>query len=191
MLTNGLGLSGIGLGLLLNGLGVPGLGEVLLPLGGAAVRQGKFDLATLLAVALVGQMLGLIGSYFIARYGGVALVERYGKYVLLSHRELARSQRAFDKYGIGLVLVGSFTPGLQGAVGYVAGLAEMRFVQFMLAATIGKLVWVSALIYVGMALGNNLDLIDRSIKQIGVVVLATVIIAIIWHIRGKRRLREQ
>ena len=190
LFSNGLGQGGIGLGLLLNGLGVPGLSEVLLPLSGALVRQGNLDLASLVAVALVAQMIGLVIAYFIARYGGVALVEKYGRYVLLSHKELARSQRAFDSYGVWLVFVGSFAPGLQGAVGYVAGLAEMNLAKFLVAATLGKIIWVGALIYLGIILGNNLDLIDRSIKQIGVIVLAAVIIAIIWYIRGKRRIRE-
>src|SRR6266403_2153377 len=87
-LVDRLGVFGIGIGVFLNGLSVPGLSEVLVPLGGVAVRQGRMDLASLLVVSMVMQLLGVTCAYFLARYGGIALVEKYGKYVLISPHEL-------------------------------------------------------------------------------------------------------
>lgn len=186
-LIDHLGLGGIGLGVFLNGLGVPGLSEVLLPLGGAGVSQGKFDLVGLIAIALVAQLLGLTAAYLIARSGGVTLVERYGKYLFISHRELAASQKAFDKYGDWLVLFGAFIPGIQGFIGYVAGLAELNYVRFIVSAFIGKIIWIGGLVYLGTILGDHIDLIDRVIKQAGVLVLALVIILAIWYVRRNRQ----
>jgi len=180
-----LGVGGVGLGVFLNGLGVPGLSEVLLPLSGVAVSQGKLDLTTLVIAALAAQMLGLTAAYLIARYGGVTLVERYGKYVLISHHELAASQKAFDKHGQWLVLFGAFIPGIQGFIGYVAGLAEMNYVRFIVSALIGKIVWIGGLVYLGTILGDHITLIDRVLKQVGVLVLAVVIILAIWYVRRK------
>jgi membrane protein DedA with SNARE-associated domain len=191
-----LGAAGIGLGVFLNGLGVPGLSEVLLPLGGVAISQGRMSLPVLFVVAMVCQMAGLILAYTIARYGGIALVERYGKYILISSRELEAANRAFDKYGSWLVLFGAFIPGIQGFVGYIAGLARMNFVRFAVSVFIGKLVWVGGLLYLGSVLGDHLDLIDRSIKQIGVVILAALVLIGIWYVRrhqrgGARQSREE
>jgi membrane protein DedA with SNARE-associated domain len=191
-----LGAAGIGLGVFLNGLGVPGLSEVLLPLGGVAISQGRMSLPVLFVVAMASQMAGLILAYLIARYGGIALVERYGKYVLISSRELEAATRAFDKYGSWLVLFGAFIPGIQGFVGYIAGLARMNFVRFVISVFVGKLVWVGGLLYLGSILGDHLDLIDRSIKQIGVVILAALVLIGIWYVRrhhrgGARQSREE
>jgi len=179
-------VGGIGVGVFLNGLGVPGLSEVLLPLGGLAVSRGQIGLASLLAMALVAQTLGTTLAYFIAKYGGVALVERYGKYVLISSHELKAVDRAFEKYGQWLVFFGAFTPGIQGYIGYVAGLAEMNLARFVASVIFGKLVWIGALVYLGSILGDHIDLIDRSVKQIGVVVLAATIIMVIWYVRKHR-----
>lgn len=183
-----LGALGVAVGVFFNGLGVPGLSEVLLPLGGVAVAQGKISLPVLFAVAMVAQMVGLSLAYAIARYGGIALVERYGKYILISTRELDAAERAFDKYGNWLVLFGAFIPGIQGFVGYVAGFARMNFWQFFASVFVGKLFWVGGLIYLGTVVGNHIDAVDSSIRQIGVVVLAALIAIGIWYVvrhRGK------
>jgi membrane protein DedA with SNARE-associated domain len=181
-LIDRLGVGGIGIGVFLNGLGVPGLSEIFLPLGGVGVAHGSINIIGLVIVAFIAQMLGLTTAYMIARNGGVTLIERYGKFILISHRELHASQRAFDKYGMWLVVFGAFIPGVQGFIGYVAGIAEMPYRRFLVAAFLGKVVWIGGLIYLGIILGDHLYLIDRSIKQTGVVVLALLIILAIWHI---------
>src|SRR5664279_730381 len=159
-----LGLGGIAVGVFLNGLSVPGLSEVLLPLSGVAVHQGRLNLLALFVVALVAQLLGLSLAFFIARYGGVALVERYGKYIFISHRELKHAQDLFERRGTSMVIVGGCVPGLQGIIGYVAGLAKMNYPRFILSVAVGKLVWVGGLIYLGTIMGDHLDLIDAVIK---------------------------
>src|ERR1700733_5548848 len=103
-LVGHLGVAGIALGVFLNGLGVPGLGEVLLPLGGLGVKQGQLNFWWLVAVALVAQLAGLTVAYAIARYGGIALVERYGKYVLISKHDLDSAHRLFTRHGGALVV---------------------------------------------------------------------------------------
>lgn len=185
-----LGAAGIGAGVFLNGLGVPGFSEVLLPLGGVAVRQGQLSLVPVFVIAMVCQLAGVSIAYAIARYGGVAMVERYGRYILVSHRELKAAQRAFDKHGEWLILFGAFIPGIQGFIGYVGGLAEMNYARFIVSAFVGKLVWVGGLLYLGSVLGNHLDLIDRSIKQIAVIVLLALILFIIWYVRYNRQGRR-
>jgi membrane protein DedA with SNARE-associated domain len=186
-LIDHLGVLGIGLGVFLNGLGVPGLSEVLVPLGGVAVQQGRMNLGVLVAVAMVAQLVGVSLAYFIARMGGLPIIERYGKYILISSRELDAAQRAFDKYGDWLVVFGAFIPGIQGFIGYVAGVAQMNYARFLMSVFVGKLVWIGGLLYLGLALGDNLELIDRGIKQIAVVVLATVVVFGVWYVRRHRR----
>ncbi len=178
---------GIAAGVFLNGLGVPGLGEVLLPIGGLAVREGKISPFVLLPVVFVAQMAGTVASYVIARSGGITLVERYGRYVLISSRDLRSAHRASQKYGGPLVLVGAFVPGIQGFIGYAAGLADMNFGRFVASAAVGKLIWIGGLTAAGYALGDHLDLIDNSIKQIGVIVLLGLAALLAWHIIRHRR----
>jgi membrane protein DedA with SNARE-associated domain len=186
-LIDHLGLAGIALAVFLNGLSVPGLSEVVLPLAGVAVKQGRLELWALLVVAGVAQLAGLSLAYWIGRRGGLPLIERYGKYILITQHELRSAHAAFERRGAWLVMVGSFIPGLQGLVGYIAGVAEMKYRRFLPAVLVGKAVWIGGLVWLGSFLGGHLELIDRSIKQVGLVVLVVMIGAGVWYIRRHQR----
>ena len=186
-LVHRLGMAGIAIGVFFNGLSVPGLSEVLLPLAGVAVKQGVFNIFVLLPVVVVAQLLGVSLAYVIGRRGGLPLISVYGKYFFISHHDLGTAQKAFDKYGGPLVIVGSFIPGVQGLVGYVAGIAEMNYGRFLLAVFAGKLVWIGGLLLLGYGVGGHLAYLDRSIRQIGVVILAAVLVAGIWYVRRHQR----
>ncbi len=182
-----LGAIGVGVAVFLNGLGVPGLSEVLLPLGGVGVRQGRINAVELVVVAYACQVAGVIIAYFIGKYGGVALIERFGKYVFISTRELNATHKLFERYGSGLVAVGSFIPGPQGFVGYVAGIARMTFWKFLVAVLVGKLIWVSGMIYLGYLLGNHLQLLDKLVSQLGAAILIVLVIVAAWYIKVHRK----
>jgi len=188
-LVDKLGLTGVAVGVALNGLGVPGISEVLLPLAGVAARQGSQNLVEVLLAAMVGQLAGSVTAYFIGRYGGIGLVERYGRYILVTSHDLHRAQGAFERWGRPLVLVGAFIPGLQGFMAYIAGLAEVPFGKFLLYFTLGKVVWIGGLVGLGYALGNQSGIIDRTISRVGLVVLLLLVVGLIWYIR--RQMRER
>lgn len=185
-LIDHLGVIGVGVAVFLNGLGIPGLSEVLLPLGGVGVREGKMNAIELVVVAYICQMAGIIVSYLIGRYGGVVFVERYGRYIFLSRRELHTTERLFDKWGNRIVAVGAFVPGPQGFVGYAGGIGKMEFWRFILAAAVGKLVWVVGMIYLGYLVGGQLKLLDKLVSQLGIAILVLLIIGIAWYLRAHR-----
>jgi membrane protein DedA with SNARE-associated domain len=140
---------------------------------------------------MVAQLLGVSLAYVIGKRGGRPIIERYGRYILVSHQELEQAEKLFERYGSRLVIVGAFIPGLQGLMGYVAGIASMNYQRFLMAIFVGKLVWIGGLVYLGTVVGNHVEVIDRYIKQIGVVVLAAVLILGIWYVRRHRRHREK
>jgi membrane protein DedA with SNARE-associated domain len=176
-----LGLGGIAVGVFLNGLGVPGISEVLLPLAGVAVREGKMSLLALLPVALAAQMAGVSVAYAIARFGGIELVERYGKYILVSKTELDSANRALTKRPW-LIVVGGTIPGIQGFIGYVGGLAELSYKRFFVSVLMGKLIWIGGLVGLGYALGNQVSKLDGIIRQFGIIVLVLVITFVVWYV---------
>ncbi len=176
-----LGLAGIAIGVFLNGLGVPGLSEVMIPLSGVAVREGKISLIPLLVVAMIGQLVGVSLAYLIAKYGGLELVERYGKYILISHHELDAANRTLTKHPW-MIVVGGFIPGIQGVIGYVGGIADLSYKRFIVSVFIGKLVWVGGLVALGYALGSQVAVLDSIISKFGIIILVLVILAIVWYV---------
>src|SRR5579884_2226465 len=70
---------------------VPTSSELTLGFAGVLAAEGKLSLAGVIAAGVVGEVVGAYIAWFIGRTGGRAFVERFGKYVLLSHHDLDRA----------------------------------------------------------------------------------------------------
>ena len=62
--------------------------EIILPFSGYLVYLGRFNLFLVAAAGAVGCNIGSAIAYWIGAKGGRPLVERYGNWVLMSHRDL-------------------------------------------------------------------------------------------------------
>jgi membrane protein DedA with SNARE-associated domain len=186
-LLSGLGYGGLFFGLVVDSVGVPIPSEVLLPLAGALVRQGRFNLALVIIIGTLAQTIGAVAAYWIGALGGLPFVQRYGKYVMFRHHELTKTQALFERYGAWLSLVGRCLPGIRTYIGFPAGVARMRFDVFLAASILGSLIWTVLLALLGYALASKLDLIDRYMAWVGIFVLLAGIILFVWYVRGKRR----
>jgi membrane protein DedA with SNARE-associated domain len=188
-LVGHLGYAGLAIGLLLNTLGIPLPSEVLLPAASVAVRQGHLNVTVVAELAIVAQLIGALIGHFIGQRGGVPLLKRYGRYVLLSHHDLERAHRWFERYGSWAVVLGYCLPFVRGYMGYAAGVAELTRSRFLLGALIGISVWTLALTMAGYYVAGNLNAIENVIGPFTDVLVAAVVLAfgyMIW-----KRLRER
>ena len=129
-------------------------------------------------------MLGSLVGYLIGAKGGRVAVDKWGKYLLLTHKDLDRAEAWFDRHGEPLVLFGRFIPLLRSFVSFAAGLAEMAFAKFLVFTVIGCAVWCTALSLLGYSLGGTYDHVQKSFSYATYViaVLAVVAVAVlIWH----------
>jgi len=182
-LINHLGYAGLGAGLVLSTLGLFS-SEVLLLLAAVAIRQGSFNLGVTLIIAVIAQLVGAAISYSLGRYGGAPLIERYGRYVLLSKHDLERAHRWFGRYGRWAAALGYCLPLLRGYIGYAAGVAVQPVRSFTISAIIGTAIWTVALITLGYYLAAHLSAIEHVIRPFSYALAAAVALAIIfffWH----------
>jgi membrane protein DedA with SNARE-associated domain len=179
-------------------MGLPVGAEIALIYGGVLASgqiQGikPLELALVIIVALLGELLGSAAGYAIGRYGGRTLVDRVGKYVLLTHKDLDRAEAWFARRGEPVVLFGRFIPLLRSFVSFAAGLGEMALVKFAVFTVIGCAVWCTALCSLGYALGSSYNHVLKAFSFAGYVLGALAVIAValvIWHrVREVRRQR--
>ncbi len=123
-------------------MGLP-VGSELAIIGGGALAAGIhgeskpfLNLAIVIILATVGEVLGSGAGYGIGRYGGRPLVDRFGKYVLLTHKDLDRAEAWFARRGEPVVFFGRFIPLLRSFVSFAAGLGEMAVAKFFIYTTI-------------------------------------------------------
>ena len=177
---------------------VPIPSEVTLGFGGAlassAFRSGSsthLDLGTVIVVGIVGSVAGSLVAYFVGRTGGRRFVDRYGKYILLTHADLDRVESWFARRGEWMVLFGRVIPVIRTFISLPAGMAEMGLVRFTVLTTVGCAAWVSTLSVIGYELGGRWQSVTKGFSEASYVVAAIAalaIVAFVWHrLRAVRR----
>jgi len=184
-----LGYAGLAVGLFVDSFGIPIPSEVLLPLAGAAAKQGQMNLLIVIIVGTLAQTLGSMLAYGIGMGPGLAFVKRYGKYVLFREHELQKTHALFGKYGSWLTLIGRCLPGIRTYIGIPAGMARMNFTKFVAASFTGSLIWTIFLSVLGYQLAGYLPQIDSFLSKFGYVLAVGGIVAFIWfvHRRSKKK----
>ncbi|MHB1611734.1 MAG: DedA family protein [Sulfobacillus sp.] len=184
----GLGVFGVLIGMFLESAYIPVPSEIILPYAGYLVFRHQATLTSAMAAALVGGLLGAIVSYWIARWGGRALVERYGRYIFIRAHELNRAEQWFMRHGDGAVFFGRLLPGIRTFISLPAGVAEMPFGRFIVFTFLGALPWTVLFVYVGYALGQHWQNVTALSHYFLALVLLAVIVWAIW-LRNRRKKR--
>jgi membrane protein DedA with SNARE-associated domain len=170
-------------------MGLP-VGSELAIIGGGALASGQvqggkpLNLAIVIILATLGEVLGSAAGYGIGRYGGRPLVDRVGKYVLLTHKDLDRAEAWFARRGEPVVFFGRFIPLLRSFVSFAAGLGEMAIGKFFLFTVIACAIWCTALASIGYSLGKTYDEVVHAFSYAGYVLVALAVVAVavvFWH----------
>jgi membrane protein DedA with SNARE-associated domain len=169
----------------ISSMGLPVGAEVALIYGGVLasgqVTSGhhQLSLIVVILVAVAAEVLGSLAGYLIGFYGGRPLVDRVGKYVLLTHKDLDRAEAWFQRRGEPFVLFGRFIPLLRSFVSFAAGLGEMAIVKFVVFTVIGCAIWCTALVSLGYSLGSSYHKVLKGFSYAGYVLAVLAVIAVV------------
>jgi membrane protein DedA with SNARE-associated domain len=177
----------------ISSMGLPVGAEVAIIYGGVLAsgqvphEPHHLNLIAVIAVAAAAEVLGSLAGYLIGYFGGRPLVDKVGKYVLLTHKDLDRAEAWFDRRGEPVVLFGRFVPLLRSFVSFAAGLAEMAVAKFLLFTVIGCVVWCAALTTVGYELGSSYRHVLKGFSDAGYVLAALAVVAVVVLFIHRRR----
>jgi membrane protein DedA with SNARE-associated domain len=167
-----LGYWGVFIGMTLESACIPLPSEIIMPFSGYVVWQGNTNM-TLIGITIVGAVANLFGSliaYFVGLKGGRPFLEKYGKYILITHSNLEHAHLWFEKYGHEAVLISRVLPGIRTFISLPAGIAEMDLKKFCIYTFIGSIPWCFALGYVGVLLGPQWELIKSYFHILDIIV---------------------
>ena len=149
----------------------------------AFAAHPQFTVLNVVIIGTIGSVVGSIIAYELGRNAGRTIVDRYGKWILLSHKDLDASEVWFQKYGAASVFLGRLIPVVRAFISLPAGVAEMKRGRFIVLTTIGCAIWVWILAELGYTAGKNQHFIkyfhDAEYPIIAVIVL--VLVAGVWH----------
>jgi membrane protein DedA with SNARE-associated domain len=173
---------------------IPFPSEVTVGVAGYLASRGQLNLAVVILLGTAGETVGAFIAYWVGRTGGRALVDRFGRYVLLTHGDLDRAERWFARRGEWSVAIGRVVPLVRTFIALPAGVAEMPPVRFGLLTAGGSLVWVGSLAGTAYVLGSRWNKLTHGFNMAGyvlaglVVAVVVVFIAHRWHqLRVARR----
>jgi membrane protein DedA with SNARE-associated domain len=186
--------TGVFLLMTLEGATLPVPSEIVLPLTGFLVYQGKLEFWTAVAAATLGSMAGTIIDFSIGYYLGRPAVLRYGKKIRLSEKHLMITERWFANHGSAAVLLARFVPLLRTLIAFPAGTAKMKISKFLAYSTVGIVIWDIILIYLGFLAGQNATSIahalDAILPLIGYAAVGGIIVSVLLLSRRRGRKEE-
>jgi membrane protein DedA with SNARE-associated domain len=169
--------------------GVPLPGETMLIAASLYAGAGHLNVWLVGVIAFVAAVAGDNIGYVIGRFGGRELVERFGKYVLLTPDRLDRAEAFFARHGGKVVTIARFVEGLRQLNGIIAGVAEMHWARFVLFNALGAALWVGIWTSLGYLAGNHVETIAHYFTYVAVTAVVLGVVVLLLHLRRRRARR--
>jgi membrane protein DedA with SNARE-associated domain len=170
---------------------VPIPSEVTFLFGGVLAYQGHLNVVLVIIVGTLAELCGSFVSYYVGRLGGRPVVERVGRYLLITKSDVDRVERFLTGRGEWTVAVGRTVPLLRAFTPLVAGFAEIPPVKFGALSLAGTAVYATALTLIGYAAGGAWDKIEHYIAVGGYAVAAVLCVGfiafILYRVREMRK----
>jgi len=186
------GYLGVGVLMGLDSANIPIPSEIIMPFAGYLVTTGRFVFWGAVMAGTIGSTVGSLVSYWIGAKGGRKFIEKYGKFVLISKRDLERGDRLFKKWGNAIAFLARVTPVVRTFISLPAGITKMPLVQFAVYTFMGSLLWSLLLVYFGQVVGENYAAVRERFHGVDIVVVVLLGLAFIaWVAHFFYELRQE
>ncbi len=166
---------------------VPTSSELTMGIAGVLAATGKLNLAAVILIGAFGELIGAYVAWFIGRTAGRGFVDRFGKYLLLTHRDLDRAEQWYSRHERWGVFGSRLLPFVRNFVAVPAGVAEVPLVRFGVLTALGSLVWDGAMAGIGYGVGTQYTRIMHGFNDAGYVIAVVVVAAIAFVIYHRYR----
>lgn len=184
------GLPGIVLLMAIESACIPLPSEVIMPFSGYLVFLGKYSLWSVGLAGAIGCVVGSVPAYYLGMYGGRPLVEKYGKYILVSRHDLDMADRWFERHGEATVFFARLLPVIRTFIAFPAGVARMNMKRFIAYTFAGSLPWCLGLAYIGMVMGERWPTLRHYFHKFDLVIGAAILAGIVWYVRRHLKHRD-
>lgn len=175
---------------------IPIPSEAIMGFGGALTSglviagvSSRLNFLSIVLVGIAGNLVGALIAYLVGRTGGRTAIEKWGKYILIRHRDLDKSEAFFLKRGDLAVLIGRILPVIRTFISLPAGIAEMPLPRFITYTVLGSIPWTLGLAYAGRLLAANWQTVSSDATPVSIIVALVILAWIIWwYIKRRRQL---
>ena len=177
-----MGYGGIVLLMAIESACIPLPSEIIMPFAGFLVSKGEMTLFGIAMAGAIGCVVGSIPAYYLGMFGGRPLAEKYGKYVLVSKKDLDMADRWFKNHGEIIIFIARLLPGVRTFIAFPAGVAGMNMTRFIVYTFVGSFIWCWVLGYIGMKAGENWEHLSVYFHQSHYVIIAGGLAFVAWYV---------
>jgi membrane protein DedA with SNARE-associated domain len=184
------GYVGVAIWVAIESVIIPIPSEFVLPFAGFLVGEGArlepltgqtWSLVLVTIAGTIGATVGALVAYAIGYFGGRPIIDRWGRYLGISHADVDRAELFFERHGTKAAFFGRMVPVIRSLVSYAAGIAKMPLLPFIVFTALGSLPFTFVLVLAGAQLGENWEQIGAVLKRFEYAVLAVLVaIALAW-----------
>jgi membrane protein DedA with SNARE-associated domain len=191
---NEFGYIGVFLLIALENLFPPIPSEVILTFGGFMTTYSDISVTGVIAASTLGSLAGAIVLYYIGYLIDInrmeAIVNKWGRFLRLTAADVHKTYGWFTKHGVWAVLICRLVPLIRSLISIPAGSTRMNFGVFILLTALGSLVWNTALVCIGSAVGASWETIVAYMEVYSKIVYALIalgVLAVIYLMFRKRK----
>ena len=177
------GYGGIVLLMAIESACIPLPSEVIMPFSGYLVFTGEMVLWKAAFAGAVGCVLGSLVAYYAGALGGRPLLEKYGKYILVSTHDLDLADRWFQRHGDITIFIGRLLPVIRTFIAFPAGIARMSLWRFVVYTFVGSYLWCWGLAWIGLKLGEHWNTLGTYFHRFDTIIGVLLAAAAIWYVR--------
>jgi membrane protein DedA with SNARE-associated domain len=178
-----MGYAGIVLLMAIESACIPLPSEIIMPFAGFLVFKGEMNLWLVALAGAIGCVVGSIPAYYVGMFGGRPLAEKYGKYILLSKRDLDYADHLFEKHGEIIIFVARMLPAIRTFIAFPAGVVRMNMPKFIFYTFVGSFIWCALLAYAGMKFGENWVSLKVYFHEFHYLIALAGLLFIAWYVR--------
>ncbi len=186
---NKIGYLGIFIGMFLESTPLPIPSELIMIPAGISASLGGMNIYLVVMVGTIGNLLGAIFSYYIAKSLGRKILFKFGKYFFIKEATIIKIENYFKNHGPISVFIGRLVLGVRHFISIVAGIAKMDLKLFYIYTTAGSFLWAAVLVALGYEIGENQELIKNFLHEVitaCIIICALIAAAYYIKLRYKR-----
>jgi len=157
----------------------PSPSDFVVVFGATLISKSTLGFIPILLITSVGSAAGFIVMYFIGEFLGDKLV-RSGRFKFIKKESLEKADQFFHKYGYNIILINRFLPGTRAVVSFFCGVHKLKPARTFVYAAVSSFFWNAVLIFLGVMLGRNLDLVDHYLSEYSKIILVVMALVIIF-----------
>ena len=189
------GYVGVAAAMAIESAAIPLPSELILPFAGWSVSRGVVEPLTgapwsywgAVIAGVIGNTAGSLVAYAVGMYGGRPLLERWGRYVLISRHDLDLADRWVARYGDATVFFSRMLPVIRTFISVPAGVARMPLWRFTAFSLAGAVPWVMLLVWGGTLLGDHWLELKHALRGLDYLIAAGLVALVglfVWrHVR--------